>query len=835
MGTIFACTERLPLGSEPSATEMARGARTSTLPEDPRMQTLLRDLSFGARMLVRQRLFTIVAVSMLALGIGANTAIFSVVNTVLLRAFPYRDVDRLVVLAARGASDSPESLRPTELERFQNRMQTLEGLAMETTQSVNLTGGERPARVRGAFVSANFFDVFGVTPRVGRSFEAGEDRPGAERVAIVSERLWHERLNADPALLHARLTFNGEPHRIIGVAPTHFVHPFEPEPIDVWSPLSNHPSPDAPAYYGMGYLKEGRVLSEAQAEAATVMAELAASNPPAYAGRSARFEFYREAIAARSRPLLLSLFAAVAVILLIACTNLAHLLLARGLERRREFSIRAALGASRWQLVRQLMTEATLLGLAGGTLGFVVAHWGLAALLSIPQNFVPIEDVALDGRVLLFTLALSLLTASLFGLLPALQLSKPELGSVLKEGARGSGEGARWNRIRDGFVVVQVALSLLLLVGATLLFRSFDGLLQVDLGFEPRGLLTMEYRLPRNKYPERAAQAEIHRRIIEEVRAVPGVETGALVIGLPFSGNDGPLEAVQFPDRAPAPPGKEVKVMIQMVTPSYFETLGIKLIQGRHFDDRDRLDTPAVLIINATMARTFWPDQSAVGKSVTLVDGSTTATVVGVVGDARHRQREEQPTPLAYAPFAQRPDPFAALAVRTALEPLSLIEPVRQAIWKADSDQPMWKIRTLESLVEGSLADRKFLVTLVGIFAALALLLTWIGLYGAIRYVVDRRTPEIGIRMALGAQARDVVRLLSRQGMKLVALGLGLGLGAAWLMTRFIASFLYGVSATDAPTFLVIAASLVPITWLACYLPARRATSIDPMLALRHE
>jgi putative ABC transport system permease protein len=799
------------------------------------MQTLLRDLVFGARMLVRDRLFTIVAVSMLALGIGANTAIFSVVNAVLLRAFPYREVGRLVVLNVRRAGDTFESFRPTELERFQSRMQTLEGLAMETTQSVNLTGGERPARVRGAFVSANFFDVFAVTPTVGRSFVAGEDRPGAERVAIVSERLWHERLNSDPSLLDARLTFNGEPHRIIGVAPAHFVHPFDPEPIDVWSAAGAYPNPDAPAFYGLGYLKDGRVLSEAQAEAATIMTEIAASNPVAHEGRSAHVELFREAIASRSRPLLLSLFAAVAVILVIACTNLAHLLLARGLERKREFSVRAALGASRWQLVRQLLTEATLLGLAGGALGLLVAHGGLAALLAIPQNFVPIEEVALDGRVLLFTLGLSVLTAWLFGLLPALQLSNPELASVLREGTRGSGESARWNRVRGAFVVVQVALSLLLMVGAALLFRSFDELLQVDVGFEPRGVLTLEYRLPRKKYPEPAAQADLHRRILEEMRAVPGVESAALVIGLPFSGNGGFLTAVQFPDRPPSPPGKEAKVMIFMVTPSYFEALGIELIQGRSFDDRERLDTPAVLIINETMARIFWPGQSAIGKSVTRVDDGITATVVGVVGDTLQGQLEDKPMPQAYSPFAQRPDPFAALVVRTPLEPLSLVEPVRQALWKADSDQPMWKIRTLESLVEGSFANQKFLVTLVGTFAALALLLTWIGLYGAIRYLVDRRTPEIGIRMALGAQAADVVRWLSMQGMKLVALGLGLGLGAAWLMTRFIASFLYGVSATDAPTFLVIAASLIPITWLACYLPARRATSIDPMLALRHE
>jgi putative ABC transport system permease protein len=798
------------------------------------MQTLLRDLHFAARMLVRERLFTLVAVSMLALGIGANTAIFSVVNAVLLRALPYRDVDRLVDLHAREANGRIGAFSLTELESFQS-MQSLEGMAAAATQSVNLTGGERPARVRGAFVAANFFDVFQVTPVLGRAFVAGEDRAGAAPVAMVSERLWQERLSADASLANAKLTFNGEPHRIIGVVSGRFEQPFDPETVDVWLPVSSFPNGRDVRYFtGHGYLAEGRALAESQAEAGTIASQLAARDPVASVGRTANVELVREIVASRSRPLLGSLLAAVVVILLITCVNLAHLLLARGLARRREFSIRAALGASRWQLVRQLLTEATLLGLAGGALGLVVAQLGLAALLDIPQTFVPIDEVALDGRVLLFTLGLSLLTAWLFGLLPALQVSKLELWAFLREGARGSSDSSSWHRVRSAFVVAQVALSLLLLVGTALLFRSFDELLRVDVGFEPRGLLTLEYRLPRNKYPEPAQRADVHRRIAEEIRAVPGVESVALVGGLPFSGNFSEA-SVTFPDRPPSAPGKEAKVMWGPASADYFTTLGIPFIQGQRFDDRERPDTPAVIIVNTTMARTFWPGQSAIGKQVTWVAEGTTATVVGLVGDARHRSLEEAPPPQAYFPFFQQTDTFATVAIRTPLEPLALVEPVRQAIWRADADQPMWKIRTLDSLVERGLVDRRFLLTLVGIFASVALLLTWIGLYGVIRYLVDRRTPEIGIRMALGARADDVVRLLSAQGMKLVAIGLGLGLAAAWIMTRFIASLLYGVSATDAPTFVLVAAALVPITWLACYLPARRATRIEPMLALRHE
>jgi putative ABC transport system permease protein len=459
---------------------------------------------------------------------------------VLLRSLPYRDADRLVNLHALEANGRTGIFSLTELEAFES-MQSLEGMAAAGTQSVNLTGGERPARVRGAFVSANFFEVFGVQPVVGRSFITGEDSTGAAPVAIVSERLWHERLNSDASLASSSLTLNGEPHRIIGVVSGRFEQPFDPETVDVWLPASSFPDGRDVRYFtGLGYLAEGRTLAESRAEAGTIASQLAARDPIASVGRTATVALVRELVTSRSRLLLGSLLAAVAVILLITCANLAHLLLARGLARRREFSIRAALGASRWQLVRQLLTEATLLGLAGGGLGLVVAQLGLAALLDIPQSFVPVDEVALDGRVLLFTLGLSLLTAWLFGLLPALQLSKLELWSFMREGGRASGDSPSWRRVRSAFVIAQVALSLLLLVGTALLFRSFDELLRVDVGFEPRGLLTLEYRLPRNKYPEAERRADMHRRIAEEVRAVPGVESVALVGG---QGSEGAVGA----------------------------------------------------------------------------------------------------------------------------------------------------------------------------------------------------------------------------------------------------------------------------------------------------
>jgi putative ABC transport system permease protein len=792
---------------------------------------LWQDLGYAARTLAKKPFFAMTAVLILALGIGANTAIFSVVNDVLLRALPYRDADRLVELYGLGPSGDRNLLSVREVQLFQARAQTLETLTIVRSQSVNMTGGERPERVRGAFVSADFFDVFGIAPVLGRTFAAREDRPGGARLAVVKEKLWRARSNGRELGSWA-LTLNGESYLVIGVVPDRFKQPYDSD-VEVWMPFVHAPYPDGRSFYALGYLRPGLTLSAARAEAAAIASQLAQDNPQENAGRGAAVEFVREFLVGRLRPMLWSLFAAVGAILLIACANMANLLLARGLGRHRELAVRAALGATRWRIVRQLLTEATLLGLLGGAGGLLLGHWGLSALLSLPQQFLRAEDVALDSRVLSFTFALSLLTGWLFGLVPALQLSRPELQSLLSDGARGSGEAAKWNRLRGAFVVAQVALSLLLLVGAGLLIRSFDKLLSIDVGFNPRGVLTLEYRLPQNKYPERQAQWAVHRQIIERIREVPGVQSACLVEGLPFSGNGGGVPIV-LPDRERPPAGKEPEVLIDAATPDYFETLGIPFLAGRLFGDQDRLDTPRVLLVNQTMARRFWPYQSAIGKQIQFQDG-TTASVIGIVGDAKQFELDEEQKPHGYLSFAQRPDIFATVALRTALEPLSLSEPVRQALWKADPEQPMWKVRTLQFLVDDNLANRKFLAMLSGILAALALLLTLIGLYGVISYLVDQRTRELGIRMALGAQMRDIVRMIVRRGLLLVSIGVALGLAAAWLMTRLLTPVLYQVSATDPLIFSSVVLSLLPVAMLACYLPARRATRLDPLVVLRQD
>jgi putative ABC transport system permease protein len=801
------------------------------------MQSFGQDLRYGARMLAKNPVFTIIAVVTLALGIGANTAIFSVVNAVLLRPLPYHNAEQLVVLLTLTPGGDTDGLSALEANDFRERMPSLEDGAAFQTQSVNVTGTERPDRVRGAFVSANFFKVFNLTPIAGRTFVDGEDQPGAARLAVVNEKLWRERLNADPNVESKKLILNGEPYTIIGVVPSAFKQPLDPE-VELWMPLAyfpgNNNKRDDRFAFIMGHLKPGATLSQAHSEAITVASQLAQAYPKENAGRSAKVQLLREIEVGEVRPTLWVLFGAVGVILLIACANLANLLLARGLSRQREIAVRAAMGASRWRLIRQLLTETTLISLIGGGAGVLLAYWGLFALLKLPQNFVSTEDATLDARVLLFAVGVSVITGWLFGLAPALQLARPQLQSFLKEGSRGSGESARWNRVRGGFVVFQVALSLLLLVSAGLLIRSFDKLLHVNVGFQPEQLLSLEYRLPRNKYGKSEAQWNFHRQVAEEIQQIPGVSSVSMVRGLPFSGNGGTAPII-LPDRELPPQGSEPEVMFNTVMPNYFETMGIPLIKGRTFNNEDRADAPVVLMINQTMAERFWPGQDPLGKQIKLVEDGSTGTVIGVVGDAKHYWIEEQQRPQLYGAYSQNPGYFATVVIRTKVDPMSLSEQVRQAIWKVDPDQPMWKIRTVEFLVNRSVADRKFLIALMGIFAVLALVLTMIGLYGVISYLVNQRTQEIGIRMALGAQINQILRMILKQGLMLVFLGVGVGLVASWLLTRLMTRLLYQISATDPVTFGGIAVLLIGVALIACYLPARRATKVDPMVALRYE
>jgi predicted permease len=793
------------------------------------LEQLGQDLQYGIRMLMKKPGFTLIIVITLALGIGANTTIFSVVNAVLLKPLPYRDPDRLVRLLSTAPNGTSDLFSLQEFDEFRKESRAFENLSADTTQSVNLTGIDQPDRVRGAFVSADFFETFKIAPFIGRAFAKGEDEAGAERVVIVSHSLWQTRLNGDPNLEGKRLILNDHAHSVIGVLPPTFKHPLDQD-VEVWitaqySPMYR-PERTARYFYAFGYLKPGTSLDRAQVEVKEIANRMSSAYPVENANRGARLEFLREIMVRGSRPALQLLVGAVGLILLIACANVANLLLSRGAARQKELAVRAALGGSRGRLIRQLLTETMLLSLLGGGLGLLIAAWGVGVLW-------PSSKAKLDAITLGFTFGVSLLSGILFGIAPAFQLADTKLQTALKEGGNSSGEGAYWSYARGLFVVLQVALSLTLLIGSGLLIRSFYKLLQVDLGFEPENILTMEYRLPRTRYGQSEAQWNFHRQVVERINEVPGVKSAALIRMLPLGQNSGSVEVV-LPDRERPPTGSEPTVLFNTATPSYFETMGISLLRGRLFNEQDAGDRPRVFLVNPTLARRFWPNEDPIGKQIGYSDGNI-GTIIGIVGDSKQRSLTEAQSGQLYAYYGQIPGIWATIVVRTAVEPMGLSKAIREAVWKVDPDQPMWAIRTAGQLVDSRLAGYRSLMILMGVFAALALVLAVVGVYGVVSYVVSQCTREIGIRMALGAQGRDVLRLVIGEGMKPVLIGVVLGLLAALGLTQWIKTMLYDVHPADPATFVLVAALLTIVALLACWGPARRATKIDPLVALRSE
>jgi putative ABC transport system permease protein len=831
----------LEVGGVEQVKEQVREVRMGYL-----LETAWQDFRYGARTLAKNPVFTAVALLTLALGIGANSAIFSVVNTVLLRPLPYKDPGRLVMLWEDNTKQGfpRNSLSPANFIDYREQNHVFEGMAALTNRSFNLTGAGEPERIDGLRVSANLLPILGAQAQLGRVFSPEEDQFGAGHVVILSNRLWQRRFGSDPAIVGKSITLNGEGHTVVGVmSPDFQFHGAIPGADDeLWVPISFGPRESASR--GRHYLnviarlKPGVTFEQAQAEMSNIARQLQQQYPDPNAGIGSVVVPLHEQLVGDIRPALLVILGAVGFVLLIACANVANLLLARAAARQKEIATRVALGASQVRLVRQFLTESLLLSLTGGLVGLMLSLWGVSVLKSfIPENISQVKAITIDVKVLGFTLLVSLLTGIVFGLAPALQASKVNLNETLKEGGRDSAAGSRGNRVRALLVVAEVAVSLVLLIGAGLLINSFLRLRQVDPGFRAENLLTMRVALPQSKYPDHARRAAFYTEMLRKVEAIPGVRSAAVTSPLPLIYN-GDSMGVTLEGRA-VPLGQEPDVVTRVVSPQYFRSMGIRLLRGRELGDQDRADTSPVVVISETMARRYWPGEDPLGKR--LAPGSADShddwiTIVGVVNDVRQFELDAEPKPQMYLSYEQSESfMLRDLVVKTDVEPNSLAGVVRSTIWGIDKDQPVSNVATMEEVLSQSVERQRFSMLLLSVFAALALILAAVGIYGVMSYSVAQRTHEIGIRMALGAQTRDVLRLVVGQGLKLVLAGVAVGLLAAFALTRVMTSLLFNVSATDPVTYAAISLTLVGVALVACLVPSWRATKVDPLIALRSE
>jgi putative ABC transport system permease protein len=811
------------------------------------MNTFWQDVRYAARMLWKNPSFTVVAVVALALGVGANTAIFSVVNAILLRPLAYRDAQQLVVINHNYPKiDLKASVSAPGYIHYRDNAKSFSDVSAISFWNVNLTGDGEPERLQGQAVSANLFPMLGAEAALGRTFTAEENQPGHNRVVVLSDALWKRRFGGYPNLVGKDITLNGEPYTVVGIMPPTFQFGRETgQIIDLWSPIAFTPEQLNPNNLTNEFLmviarlRDGVTAEQAQAELHAIADNLRAQYMPGQDASnwgllSTPFE---ELIVGKIRLALLLLLGAVGLVLLIACANVANLMLARAASRQKEIAVRTALGASRLRIMRQLLTESVLLALVGGGLGLLLALWGVDLLVKVNENKIPrAHEIGLDLSVLIFTLGISILTGIIFGLAPALQTSKIELQDTLKEGGR-SGRSAMRHSVRSVLIVVEVLMAVVLLVGAGLLIRSFMQLQRVSPGFRPDGVLTMQLSLPTNKYAEPAQRELFVRRMLEEVEALPGVNSAGVTTVLPMSGNQQSgsfsIEGRQRAMNESMPHGDRWRA-----SADYFTTMNIPLVRGRYFTEHDTAEAPGVAIIDETMAKKYWPNEDPLGKRISFEGGQQNPRwreIVGIVGHVRSVALEGDSRVQYYVPYAQSPSGGIYLAVRAEGDPNALSGAVRNAIRGVDADLPVYKVTTMDRLVADSLAQRRFAMFLFGIFASLALVLAVVGLYGVMSYMVLQRTHEIGLRMALGAQARDILRMVVGQGVTLVAIGLGLGMLAALVFTRLMSSLLYGVSATDPLTYAGIALLLGCVALVASYLPARRATRVDPMIALRYE
>jgi putative ABC transport system permease protein len=806
---------------------------------------MLKDLRHGLRSLSKRPALTAVALITLALGIGVNTAIFSAVDSVLLRPLPYKDPESLMAVWEHTPHLGivQNEFAPANYFDLRRQNNVFEGAGAFGQLSINHTGDGEPEQLEGQLVTANVFPLLGVAPALGRTFAADEDQKGRENVAVLSHALWQRRFNRDPGIINRNITLNGESFTVIGVMPPSFFFPVRETELWVpWSMEEGQAEGRGDHYFRVvARLKPGVTREQANAEAEAIAARLAAEYPRTNEGLGFVVNsFHQDYVGDLRRPILI-LFAAVGLVLLIACANVANLLLAQATTRRREIAIRMALGASRWAIARQLLTESLLLAIAGGLLGVLGAIWGVEALSQLlPESLSKLQDISVDSRVLIFTGGMTLLTAIAFGVVPALHATRANPGDALAETSRDIAGGLSGRYLRRALVIAEVAVAVVLLAGAGLLIRSFHRLNQVDLGFKADNLLTMRMVLPLPKYRQPEARRAFYDELLRRVDEIPGVESVGINTRLPLS-TSGMKFSFSVEGRTMPNDSNLPFAIYRVVNPDYFNAMGIPLQRGRVFDTRDSAESTPVFLINRRLAEQFWPGQDPTGKRLKIGPADSPnpwVTIIGVVGDARQAGLYGEQLAELYAPYAQERRSWMSprdLVVRTSDDPASVAGAVRQAVWAVDKDQPVTNIRTMDQVFAATISRERFQTLLLGLFAALALVLACVGLYGVISYAVVRRTHEIGVRMALGAQPWDVLRLVLRQGMTLTLVGLCFGIAVALAVTRVMADMLYGVGPKDAVTFISAGALLTVVAFLACYLPARRATKVDPLIALRYE
>jgi putative ABC transport system permease protein len=826
------------------------------------MSSFLSDLRHAFRVLTSNPGFTTVAVAALALGMGANTAIFSVVNAVLLAPLPYPQSDRIMRIQRgyKGSEDSGASVSIPKFMAWKKANQTFQAMALydESGPGLNLASGDHPQQVKGIHVSAEYFQVFGVSPSIGRAFLPEDDQPNGAKAAVLGNDLWRTRFGGDPSLVGKPILLGGDPYTVVGILPASF---HSDPPADIFIPLQADPNSTNQGHYLLvsGRLKPGATLDAARANMAVAGERFRAVNPKLMdKNETVAVLPLRDALAGDVRLALLILIGAVGFVLLIACANVANLLLARAAGRQREIAIRTAIGASRGQLIRQLLTESVLLSATGGLLGLIIGAWSVPLLLAVsPGNLPRINDEnhvasaisTLDWHVLAFTFGLALVTGVLFGLLPALRISKLDVNSVLKETSGRSGTGLRHNRLRGVLVASEMALAVILVVGAALMIRTFVGLRSVHPGFDPHNVITMQTSLSGGRYDNTLKASNLRRQVVDRIEALPGVRAASASIMLPAQGDvdlDFDIEGV------PPPKGQTANGDEQwrFISPHYFSALRVPLLRGRVFDQRDTGNSARVLIINQAFAKKFWPTGDPIGARVTIGKGlgpefeDSVRQIVGIVGNVRETGLKGADEPVMYVPDTQVTDGLTKLAnsaiplswiIQTVGDPSSLSAAIQHEIQSVDSQLAATKIRTMDQVISESTARQNFNMLLLTIFASLALLLAAIGIYGLMAYTVEQRTQEIGIRMALGADRNDMLKLVVRQGMILAGIGVAIGLAASLGLNRFLATLLFGVKTSDPITYAAVAIILVSVAFLATYIPARRATKIDPLVALRYE